>query len=302
MAQITAATRRVAALEARAAARRHAPRVRLAAGTPGFVHPGGLVELWRRTGPAASRFAATGPVLVAAFAVLLPCTGPVDDFHCTCDPSASNTGTGSGGSALVNVLLHVRALMELNTYSGGTPSGDGNYYLGGSPLGVSNSFLLQISNPSLTLGLNYVASTPADNIPEMVDYVIPLQIAANATLTLSVANSRGSQGSNNLAVVVGDMVNGAFDFTVTDPFDIAQLTVGAPVTVESALDGFNPLDSTIASIAGNTLTLNDPAGADVTSVRMHTPVTVAGVSTVTQPSLGQFAEVVANTQIYRQAG
>jgi hypothetical protein len=152
---------------------------------------------------------------------LMPCTGSATAAGsgsgapalCPCANSFGHLTIGGTSAASWTVEARIRGLVELATYTGGSPE-PGNAYLGGSADNTEvNIYALSIASPAQVIQLNNQTGSDASSGVVAVDYTVELSLAGGTAVTFVSNGQDGEQLANT-----GDVsVPGVTD--PTQPYD-----------------------------------------------------------------------------------
>jgi hypothetical protein len=148
------------------------------------------------------------PDILAAFTGLswqLPCISNISSATCSCGPGAAPSVTLPGDPAIeYEVTFLIRGIVELDTYTGGTPLSP-SYVVKdatGHGLRPANTYKLIVSNPAATYFLNNGVFNAAD--VTALDYTLTVPVMGGATLTLQSASNDNLEVRNTGGHVVAD--------------------------------------------------------------------------------------------------
>lgn len=138
----------------------------------------------------------------------LPCTSNISGEACFC-ATKTVTSTVMDGvfGKTYNVTIRFRGVVEYKAYYGGSNDGE-HFQIGGTPFNnLYNIYKLEISNPPQIFYLNRGAES---EYCYAIDYIKTIQIASNATATLTANSIEGGQLKNRDSfgnpIVVPDIV------------------------------------------------------------------------------------------------
>lgn len=138
----------------------------------------------------------------------LPCTSNISSYACFCAAQTVTSTVMDGASGRTyNVTIRFRGVVEYKAYSGGSNDGE-HFQIGGIPSNnFYNIYKLEISNPPQIFYLN--KGTESERC-YAIDYTKTIQIASNATVTLTANSIEGVQLKNRDGfenpIVVPDIV------------------------------------------------------------------------------------------------
>jgi len=155
---------------------------------------------------------------------LSPCVGSAgsgSNSLCPCADSAqTQIVTLTGLSTVYQVTVHIRGVVELAPYAGGSADATTRFYTGGA---VNNSFgniyEMSVSSPMAHYFINNQGATTGGL--SAIDYMAELAIAGNAVVTFTTNGQDGEEAANSTGLTVPGVT------TNPQPYDgqFAQLDV-----------------------------------------------------------------------------
>jgi hypothetical protein len=191
--------------------------------------------------------------ILASFAGLswqLPCISNISSDTCSCAAGSAPSVTLPGDPTIeYQVTFLIRGVVELDTYSGGTPLSP-SYVVKdatGHGYAAANTYKLVVSNPAATYFLNNGTFNSAD--VTAVDYSLTIPVQGGATITLSSASNDNLEvrntgghvvsGSPDHPIIVSQPFNG--QFLQLDALGATGDPIGATGTPLRVWGGYGPI-------------------------------------------------------------